>query len=167
MLQRRGTQEALAIEPRVIGGKYRAQLKSWQFWSPLIALYSGARLGEITQLTTENIVQEDGIWLIVITDAGDDQAVKTRAAVRKVPVSEKLTELGFIEYAKALRVKGQLRLFGDLPGRSPATERNKLSRWFGETYKARCGIQNDPTGARKVVNRARWLRQERVQAVAT
>jgi hypothetical protein len=31
MLQRRGTQEAIAIEPWVIGGKYRAQLKRRTF----------------------------------------------------------------------------------------------------------------------------------------
>jgi integrase len=124
--------------------------KSWQFWAPLIALYSGARLGEIVQLRTDNIVQEDGIWLIVITDEAEDQQVKTRARVRKVPVSRKLMDLGFIEYADALRSKAQVKLFGDLPGGAPSRQRNRVSRWFNEDYKRRCRVQGDPTGARKV-----------------
>jgi integrase len=121
--------------------------KSWQFWLPLIALYTGARLGEIAQLTTANIVLEDGIWVLVVTDAGEGQQVKTKAAVRKVPVSQRLVELGLVDYAQALKGKGQSRLFPDLPG---ARVRNQLSRWFNERYKRECGIKDDPTGAKKV-----------------
>jgi integrase len=124
--------------------------KSWQFWLPLIGLYSGARLGEIVQLAIENVVKEDGIWVLVITDTGDEQEVKSRAGIRKVPISRKLIDVGLIEYAQALRDMGQTRLFGDLPSGSLTRQRNRLSRWFNAKYKLDCGIRNDPTGARKV-----------------
>lgn len=35
-------------------------LKSWQYWIPLVALYTGARQTEIAQLTVRDVVQEDG-----------------------------------------------------------------------------------------------------------
>jgi integrase len=135
---------ALFRSDAYLNGRHR---KSWQFWLPLIGLYSGARLGEIAQLTTGNIVQEDGVWLLVVTDAGKGQKVKTKAAVRKVPLSERLIELGLVQYAQALIDRGEQRLFPDLPG---SRVRDRLSRWFNEEYKRDCGIKDDPTGARKV-----------------
>jgi integrase len=135
---------ALFRSDAYLSGRHR---KSWQFWLPLIGLYTGARLGEIAQLTTENIVQEDDVWLLVVTDAGKGQKVKTKAAVRKVPLSAHLIGLGLVEYAQVLRGRGEERLFPDLPS---SRVRDRLSRWFNEEYKRECGIRDDPTGARKV-----------------
>lgn len=67
-------------------------------WVPWLLAYTGARVGEITQLRAMDIQQEDGIWFIHITpDAG---SVKTGEA-RKVPLHSHLIEQGFTKFAKA------------------------------------------------------------------
>ncbi len=121
----------------------------WRFWVPLIALYTGARQAEIAQLSVSDVVREDGVDIFSISDRGEHQNVKTRAAIRKVPISERLKSLGFLDYMDWLRERGEDRLFPDLPpgGRSAG---QKISRWFGNTYRKNCGITPDSTGGRKV-----------------
>ena len=122
---------------------------SWQYWIPLIALYTGARQNEIAQLKAADIVEEDGVWVINITDAGDDQKIKSRAGVRKVPINNTLVDLGFVSYASHLSTKNIDRLFPDLRKGSKGWGQ-KVSRWFNDTYKKKCGIQDDSSGGRKV-----------------
>lgn len=121
----------------------------WHFWVPLLALYTGARQTEIGQLLLDNIVEEDGNWVLAITDLAEGQRVKTRAGVRKVPISSHLIEIGFIEYTQSLKSLGEVRLLPDLP-KGKHGWGQKISRWFNDTYKKRCGIEPDPTGGRKV-----------------
>lgn len=123
---------------------------SWRFWVPLIALYTGARLGEIAQLSIVNVVQEEGIWIFSMTDQGDGQRIKTKAGIRKVPISRKLIDIGLIEYVEELRSTSEVRLLPDIPDDDTRPKTEKISRWFNEVYKISCGIQPDPTGARKV-----------------
>jgi integrase len=66
-------------------------------WVPWLMAYTGARVGELTQLRAMDIQQEDGIWFVHITpEAG---SVKT-AEARKVPLHSHLIEQGFIGLAK-------------------------------------------------------------------
>ncbi|MBB4286754.1 site-specific integrase [Roseospira goensis] len=51
---------------------------------PLVALFTGMRLGEVCSLTWENVQQEDGIWFFDIT------AAKSVAGIRVVPVHDAL-----------------------------------------------------------------------------
>lgn len=127
-------------------GKHR---RSWQFWIPLIALYSGARQTEIAQLQVRDIVEEDGVWFFTITDSGEGQKVKTSAGVRKVPISSKLKAMGLLDYVAHLRQRNEIRLFPDLK-KGPDGWGHKVSRWFGDVYRPSCGIEPDPTGKRKV-----------------
>jgi integrase len=122
---------------------------SWQFWIPLVALYTGARQTEIAQLAVRDVVQEDGVWLFAITDTGEDQRVKTTAGIRKVPISSKLVGLGILDYVSFIETRGDARLFPDLP-KGKNGWGTRVSRWFNETYKKHCGIKPDPTGRRKV-----------------
>jgi len=121
----------------------------WQFWIPLVALYTGARQSEIAQLMVDDVVKEDGIWLFSITDFGEDQKIKTSAGIRKVPMSEILIDLGFVDYVDYLKDQGIPRVFPDLEKGSRSWGQ-RVSRWFNETYKERCGVRPDPTGGRKV-----------------
>ena len=123
--------------------------KSWQFWTPLIALYTGARQSEIAQLTIGNVIEEDGVWIFAITDQGEGQKIKTKAGIRKVPVSSKLTALGLRDYVASLKAAGEKKLFPDLPRGSHGWGQ-KVSRWFNDTYREQCGIERDPIGRRKV-----------------
>ena len=123
--------------------------KLWHFWVPLIALYTGARQTEIGQLLVENIVEEDGVWVLIVTDTGEGQRVKTQAGIRKVPINSILQRIGLVEYAMQLREMGEERLFPDLT-QGPFGWGQKISRWFNDTYKKKCGVSADPTGGRKV-----------------
>ncbi|MFC0589722.1 DUF6538 domain-containing protein [Novosphingobium aquiterrae] len=67
-------------------------------WVPWLCAYTGARVGEITQLRAKDIRQEQGIWVVHITpDAG---SVKTYEA-RSVPLHPHLIEQGVTALAKA------------------------------------------------------------------
>lgn len=66
-------------------------------WVPWICAYTGARVGEITQLRAGDILQEDGVWVFHITpEAG---SVKTGQA-RYVPIHSHLIEQGVLRLAK-------------------------------------------------------------------
>jgi integrase len=79
------------------------------FWVPLIALFTGARLGEIVQLYIGDIREEQGVWIFDIND-DDEKQVKTQKGKRWVPIHSKLIELGLLEYWKE-RGKFSERLF--------------------------------------------------------
>ena len=72
-------------------GPYLKRMKLPDYhWGPLIAAFTGARAEEIASLEVGQIYPVKGIWLIDITKG------KTENAVRRVPVHEKLLELGLV-----------------------------------------------------------------------
>lgn len=74
-----------------------------EFWMPLLGLFTGARIGELSQLMLHDIRQnEDGHWIIGIRDK-EFQRLKTAAARREIPLHPKLIELGFLDYLADVR----------------------------------------------------------------
>ena len=75
-----------------------------RYWAPLIALWSGLRMTEILQLETRDLKQVDGIWYFEVTDEegaeGLPRSLKTRQALRDVPLHHNLIKLGLIEWCK-------------------------------------------------------------------
>lgn len=66
-------------------------------WVPWLCAYTGARVGEMTQLRAGDIRQEEGVWVVHITpEAG---GVKTGKA-RSVPIHSHLIEQGLLALAK-------------------------------------------------------------------
>jgi len=125
--------------------------KTWRFWVPLLALYTGARQAELAQLTVRDIGEEDGFPFLSITNFGEGQHVKTKAGIRKVPISSRLQELGFLDYIDALRKRGDRSIFPDLRRKDGKADSSAISRWFNEHYLQACGVQrHDGTGRRKV-----------------
>jgi integrase len=91
------------------------QIRDWRYWLPLIALYSGARLGEIAQLLVADIKEIHGVQCMHIHKGGDDQkSVKTRGSERVVPVHQKLIQLGFLDYLASLQARAEKRLFPEI-----------------------------------------------------
>jgi integrase len=73
-------------------------------WVPWLCAYTGARVGEMTQLRGADVIHQDGVDAVRITpDAG---TVKTRQA-RLVPLHEHIIAQGFLAYVKT-RGKGPL-----------------------------------------------------------
>ena len=107
-------------------GPYLKRMKLPDFyWGPLIALFTGARAEEIASLTVEQIYSAKGIWIIDILKG------KTENAVRRVPIHERLLELGLVEYCQAIRSAGYKRLFPHLSSGKNGYKKN-MCRTFGE-----------------------------------
>jgi integrase len=98
-------------------------------WVPLIALYSGMRLGEVCQLRTEDVQHEGAVWYFNVRE-GEGQSVKSAAGVRKVPVHSEVIRRGFLKYGRALPA-GQL-----FPALRPAGPDKKFSWHFSQRWTA-------------------------------
>jgi integrase len=67
-------------------------------WIPWMCAYSGARVGEIIQLRKQDIREEEGHWIYIITPEAGTQ--KTKEA-RIVPIHSHLIDEGFINFVAA------------------------------------------------------------------
>ncbi|TNC97160.1 MAG: Integrase [Stygiobacter sp.] len=79
---------------------------SGRYWLPLVALMSGARIGEIAGLRVCDVSTHGGVTYLAVTtevsDEDDDEdkarSVKTENSVRMLPVHPELQRLGFLKY---------------------------------------------------------------------
>ena len=94
---------------------------AWQKWSLLLAMYTGARRTEIYQLRKTDIRVEDGINYILVTDEHESQRLKTSNAKRRIPIHQRLIELGFLEYVE----QAQERILYEI------TSAESITSWFG------------------------------------
>lgn len=104
-------------------------------WGTLIAFYTGARLNEIAQLHTNDIIEQDGLPCFCFTDeSGEDEVglkrLKNESSKRIVPIHSKLIELGFLKYHAQV---GKSRLFPDFTYNEKDGYGRNLGRWFNES----------------------------------
>lgn len=118
--------------------KYR-----WRHWGPLIALYTGARLNEICQLDTEDVIQDKqtGIFYFDIHKKTSVNRVKTEVGHRQVPIHQVLIDLGFLNYVDFQRKSGEKKLFSELTFSERSGWGRKLKDWFNDTYLKRVGVK--------------------------
>jgi integrase len=100
------------------------------YWLPLLALYTGARVGELAQLRVQDVETAGSVPVLSITDEGEDQRVKTEAGIRRVPVHSELIRLGFLDYVAAMRATKQDRLWPEMRFRKDKPGAY-FSDWFG------------------------------------
>jgi integrase len=118
--------------------------KAWQFWIPILALYTGMRLEEICQLYISDVKTEEGFWgLNIIEDESKpDKSVKTSSGKRFVPLHPfVLEELGFVRFVDRLPDR-EGRVFPDLK-RTNNRYGNYASIWF-TAFRKECGIEAPP-----------------------
>lgn len=89
------------------------------YWCPLIALYTGMRLEEICQLQCRDVYEDEyNIYIFDINTNSDNGEVvkklKTKSAIRKVPIHPYLISKGLLEYLKKIRDSKEIRLFPNL-----------------------------------------------------
>ncbi|HIF5641179.1 TPA: site-specific integrase [Vibrio parahaemolyticus] len=109
---------------------------SYQFWLPIIARLTGARINEICQLYKDDIQNIEGTWCISINLDTPDKRLKTPNSARFIPLHPKIIELGFITYVDSIcsgRIFPELRLERD--GYATAA-----SKWYGR-FKTSLGFK--------------------------
>ena len=111
------------------GGKGEAA-----FWLPLLALFTGARLGELAGLRASDVVQDASVGTVCIyitADAKAGRKLKTKQSARAIPIHSQLIELGFLKFTAAeAKARGERAwLFPQVaPGTTGAFA---FSKWFG------------------------------------
>ena len=112
------------------------------FWLPLLALFTGARLAELGQLSADDVRDVEGITLIKISrDSKRGKNLKSDNAARAIPIHPELLRIGFLDYVGTIR-----RAEGDsawlFAGASPEEPRGSAaySKWFGRYLRDACGV---------------------------
>ena len=86
---------------------------SFEFWLPLLGIYTGGRIDELCQLHVEDVKKVDDIWVIDIND-NEEKKLKNESSKRFVPLHPFLLELGFHRYAEKMKIDGHARVFPEL-----------------------------------------------------
>lgn len=142
----------LFSHPTFQSGRFRS---SYSYWLIPMALYTGARLGELCQLDLKDFVTVDGVDCIDIndidateetTEGGRKKRIKTRNAKRLVPIHPALKEIGLLRHVSALRKKGEIYLFPELSRKGRDGPGQVASKWF-QRFRIMAGV----TGKRDTV----------------
>jgi integrase len=104
------------------------------FWLPLLALFTGARLGELAGLKVSDVAHEElagtrCIYIVSNVKAGS--RIKTKQSARVVPIHTQLITVGFVRFvaAEEKRRGDEAWLFPQVaPGTTGAAA---YSKWFG------------------------------------
>lgn len=112
-----------------------------KWWIPLLALYSGARVRELSQLMTADVEAINGVWGYHIAARFTGQKLKNPKTRRFVPLHPALLAAGFVDYWRdvSARSSGVQPLFPGL-GANPG---DKVGDWWNRTYMAACNV-TDP-----------------------
>ncbi|MFA0088321.1 tyrosine-type recombinase/integrase [Vibrio sp. 10N.261.51.F12] len=105
---------------------------NYQYWLPLLARYTGARLNELSQLYVCDVIQVDNLWVIDINDSQPKQRLKNLNSRRKVPLHPVLIKLGFIDFIKTLKTP---RIFPELKHERDGYG-TSASKWYGRHKRA-------------------------------
>jgi integrase len=123
--------------------KYKTQMNKPDFyWLPLMALFSGARLGELARLELSTFEQVDGVKSYRIKEG------KNKDSRRTVPLHPQLLNLGLWDYVQALKAQGETFLMPHRPqdpaGTKKADRRHHPEKMMGRMWSLwvkECGIQ--------------------------
>ena len=106
------------------------------FWAPLIALYTGARLVEIVTLPADAIEVDgdSGVFVMNIATAKAGPKAKNANSWRRVPLPSALISLGLMEYVAHVRALGAKVLFPHRQANATraADPSKHVSRVFGQ-----------------------------------
>lgn len=86
----------------------------WRYWIPLLCAFSGLRLNEACGLAVADFKEEDGVHYVLVRDALECQSIKSDNAWRRVPLHDRLLDLGILRMVDKKRRLGALRLFDEL-----------------------------------------------------
>jgi integrase len=121
------------------GLRHFRETEPTKYWVPALALFTGARAGEICQLRTEDVTSIKGIWCLNLSEFDadgervEDKRLKTPTSERYVPLHPDLIEAGLLAFVGAQDPRG--RLFPDLTPGPKESYSHGFSKWFGRWKK--------------------------------
>lgn len=101
----------------------------FKYWTPLIALYTGARQNEVASLDGKDVCLLHGVWCFRFITAKQKEYTE-----RIVPIHSRLMALGIVDYAKEQTGKLFPELSNSRDGQGQA-----VSKWYNR-YRRRCGL---------------------------
>ncbi|WP_077037463.1 site-specific integrase [Pelomonas sp. KK5] len=130
---------------RTSRGTYRT-FSPFNYWLPLLGLYTGARINELAQLSLTDIkATPSGTWYLDILNL-DDEARKKKGknlqSRRHIPVHAHLIDLGLIEWKACLEAAHYQRLFPELKHDETKGYGKAATKWFG-SYLASLGWERN------------------------
>lgn len=124
------------------------------FWLPIIAILTGARLGEIAQLRCCDVKCLSGIVYIDINDE-DGKRIKNQQSKRNVPLNDAIVkELNFLQFVESMRVDEKSQLFPELYGFNSHPEKIASSH-FSKFKQRELGIENSKVNFHSLRHNAR------------
>lgn len=104
-----------------------------QYWLPLLALFTGARLAELGQLRACDVQTDDGGIAYINIGTSGGRKVKTRTSIRKVPIHPELRLMGFLAYVEQRREAGgsEATLWPSLGSAAGRAKTAAWSQWWG------------------------------------
>ncbi len=99
--------------------------KPENLWIPVIAAYTGMRLGEICQLRENDIICKDDIWHFSV-NTNEGKTLKTESSTRRVPIHPQLIEAGFLVWIQEQKI-GQA-IFPAITRQAPKF--NRWQKWY-------------------------------------
>lgn len=103
----------------------------WRYWIFVLLMYQGARPNEICQLETNDILQEDNIWCISITDS-NEKSVKNKFSRRIISLHPRVIALGFLDYVNDRKKNGHKQLFNLI--RTSTGYSNYAGKWYRDVF---------------------------------
>ena len=116
-----------------------------RFWLPLLGLFSGARVNELSQLYVADIETIAGISGYHINKRFHGQKLKSAASRRFVPLAKPILDAGFLEYVTDVQKAGHERLFPHLPNNAGLGFGKQMTRQFCAYIQSR-GVVEDGMG---------------------
>ncbi|WLB91327.1 site-specific integrase [Bradyrhizobium japonicum USDA 135] len=112
-------------------------------WLPLLALFNGARQGELAGLKASNIGQDANTPLLfIVADRKAGKRVKTKVSERVIPVHPLLVRLGFLDYVEERRRQGEHAWLFPTVAPDQGRALSAWSKWFGRYLRTTVGIKD-------------------------
>lgn len=113
-----------------------SMLTGFKYWLPRLGLYTGCRIGELSQLYILDVITEDGILCLRISSGLEGQHLKNMSSNRTVPIHPNLRE-EFKEYLETLTGD---RVFPELTWTKASYWGGLSSKWFGR-FRKKTGLK--------------------------
>lgn len=114
--------------------------KPYQYWLPLLGLYTGARMNELCQLYLDDLVTINGVDCMHIRAGRAGQKLKTPTSERVIPIHSRLKGAGFISYVQQRRMLGGNQMLFDLVCHKAHGYAATPSKWFAR-YRDKLGFK--------------------------